>query len=105
MAAFVRIRRSYGCREMAVREAARQVLRTGTPFARISALLVAVAVLEEAEGGDPMSVLSMDEVAIPQSALEFRRGIAAYADTEMLDLEDVLMQAGHGLAEVRSRQS
>jgi ADP-ribosylglycohydrolase len=105
MAAFVRTRRSYGCREMAVREAARQVLRTGTPFAQISALLVAVAVLEEAEGGDPMSVLSMDEVAIPQSALELRRGIAAYADTEMLDLEDVLMQAGHGLAEVRSRQS
>ena len=52
-----------------------------------------------------MSVLSMDEAAIPLSARELRRGIAAYADTEMLDLRDVLMQAGHALEGVRSRQS
>ena len=105
LATFVRVRRSYGCREMAVREAAGRVLRTGTPLAQLSALLMAVAVLEEAEGGNPMSVLSMDEAAIPLSARELRRGIAAYADTEMLDLRDVLMQAGHALEGVRSRQS
>lgn len=105
LAAFVRVRRSYGCREMAVREAARQVLRTGTPFAQVSALLVAVAVLEEAEGGDPTSVLSMDEAAVPQSALDLRRGIAAYADTEMLDLGALLTEARLGFGRVRTRQS
>jgi ADP-ribosyl-[dinitrogen reductase] hydrolase len=105
LATFVRVARSYGCREMAVREAARQVLRTGTPSAQISALLAAVAALEEAEGRDPMPVLSLDEGAIPQAVRDLRRGIADYADTEMLDLKALLTEAALRLGSARSRQS
>lgn len=105
LATFVRVARSYGCREMAVREAARQVLRTGTPSAQISALLVAVAVLEEVEGRDPMSILGLDESAIPQVLRDLRRGIADHADTEMLDLEALLAEAADGFERARPRRS
>lgn len=104
LATFVRVVRSYGCREMAVREAARQVLRTGTPSAQISALLVAVAILEEAEGRDPMPVLGLDESAIPQVLRDLRRGIADHADTEMLDLKALLAEAVHGFERARTRR-
>lgn len=105
LATFVRVARSYGCREMAVREAARQILRTGTPSAQISALLVAVAVLEEAEGRDPMPILGLDESAIPQALRDLRRGIAGHADTEMLDLEALLAEARQGFERARTRRS
>lgn len=76
---FEQVRRSYGCREMAVREAGRSVLPKGTVVEQLATLLNRVAAQEEFDGGT--------------AGADLRRGMAEYVDTEMLDMRAVLALA------------
>lgn len=69
---FKQVKDSYGCREMAVREAGRSVLPMGTEVEQLAALLNRVAALDASDGD--------------AAAGDLRKAVAEYAETEMLDL-------------------
>lgn len=69
---FEEVKGSYGCREMAVREAGRSVLPMGTEAQQLATLLNHLAAQEESDGGTDAGGL--------------RSAVIEYVDTEMLDL-------------------